>query len=66
MKIELILIILSIVFISIGNLMDVTETDKFLLISKYSYWNNGIFLLLLTMILYFYKKNKLYLNKSQK
>lgn len=55
MKTVIILLILSTIFVSIGNLMDITDYEKFLNISKHGYWNNGMFLLFLAIALEFYK-----------
>lgn len=54
-KIEIILNILSIIFVSIGNLMDITDTEKFLNISKYGYWINSIFFILMVIVMKSYK-----------
>lgn len=54
-KTELVLTILSVIFAAIGNLMDITDTDKFLSISKHGYWNNSLFLIFIVIVLELYK-----------
>lgn len=56
MKTEMVLLILSIIFAAIGNLMDITEHDKFLGITKHGYWNNSLFLIFMVIALELYKR----------